>query len=55
MPIILITGGAGRVGAMLRPRLARPGRTLRLLDLTPPDSPGPGEEVVGRRSPTWPR
>src|SRR5580693_6849561 len=31
---------------MLRTRLARPGRTLRLLDITPPASPGPGEQVV---------
>ena len=47
MAIILITGGAGRIGTMLRTRLARPGRTLRLLDITPPADPaGPGEEVV---------
>ncbi|WP_433254051.1 NAD-dependent epimerase/dehydratase family protein [Streptosporangium sp. CA-135522] len=42
---VLVTGAAGRVGAMLRPRLARPGRTLRLLDLVPVD-PEPGEEAV---------
>jgi uronate dehydrogenase len=36
VPTILITGGSGRIGAMLRPRLARPGRTLRLLDVVPP-------------------
>jgi hypothetical protein len=44
---VLITGAAGRIGSMLRPRLARPGRTLRLLDiaaLTP--GPGTGEEAV---------
>jgi uronate dehydrogenase len=35
MPVILITGAAGRIGAMLRPRLAGPGRTLRLLDVAP--------------------
>ena len=46
MPIILITGGSGRIGSMLRTRLARPGRTLRLLDITPPVSPGPDEQVV---------
>jgi uronate dehydrogenase len=35
---ILITGAAGRIGGYLRSRLARPGRTLRLLDIdTPPD------------------
>jgi uronate dehydrogenase len=47
VPKILITGAAGRIGTMLRSRLARPGRVLRLLDiasLTPP--PGPGEEAV---------
>ena len=37
MPVIVITGAAGLVGSMLRPRLARPGRTLRLLDLAPAD------------------
>jgi NAD(P)-dependent dehydrogenase (short-subunit alcohol dehydrogenase family) len=45
MPTILITGAAGGIGAMLRPRLARPGRTLRLLD-TAPLTAGPGEEAV---------
>ena len=48
MPTILITGAAGAIGTMLRPRLARPGRTLRLLDTAPlPAGPaGPGEESV---------
>jgi hypothetical protein len=47
VPTILITGAAGRIGTMLRSRLARPGRVLRLLDIAPPDPPpGPGEEVV---------
>ncbi len=32
---IVITGAAGRIGSMLRPRLARPGRRLRLLDVVP--------------------
>jgi hypothetical protein len=45
MPIVLITGAAGQIGTMLRPRLARPGRTLRLLD-TAPLTPGPAEEVI---------
>src|SRR5258708_12509069 len=45
MPIVLITGAAGQIGTMLRPRLARPGRTLRLLD-TAPLTPGPGEEAI---------
>jgi uronate dehydrogenase len=45
MPTILITGAAGRVGTFLRPRLARPDRTLRLLD-TAPITAGPGEEAI---------
>ena len=45
MPVIVITGAAGLVGSMLRPRLARPGRTLRLLDLVPLTA-GPGEEAI---------
>jgi hypothetical protein len=45
VPTILITGAAGRIGTMLRPRLAQPGRTLRLLD-TAPLAAGPGEEGV---------
>ncbi len=45
MPTILITGAAGQVGTMLRPRLARPDRTLRLLDVAPLAA-APGEEVV---------
>jgi uronate dehydrogenase len=43
--IILITGAAGRIGAMLRTRLARPDRILRLFDIAPLTA-GPGEEVV---------
>jgi uronate dehydrogenase len=46
MSRILITGAAGRIGTMLRPRLARPGRLLRLLDVAPVPSPGPDEEVT---------
>jgi uronate dehydrogenase len=42
---ILLTGAAGAIGSMLRPRLARDGRTLRLLDIAPL-SAGPGEEVA---------
>jgi NAD(P)-dependent dehydrogenase (short-subunit alcohol dehydrogenase family) len=45
VPTILITGAAGHIGTMLRPRLARPGRTLRLLD-TAELTAGPGEEAV---------
>jgi uronate dehydrogenase len=44
---ILVTGAAGRIGSMLRIRLARPGRVLRLLDVVPvPDPAEPGEEAV---------
>jgi uronate dehydrogenase len=39
MPTILITGAAGSIGTMLRPRLARPGRVLRLLDIVPLAAP----------------
>jgi nucleoside-diphosphate-sugar epimerase len=47
VPTILITGAAGRIGTMLRSRLARPGRVLRLLDVAPlPAPPGAGEESV---------
>ena len=45
MSVIVITGAAGLVGSMLRPRLARPERTLRLLDLIPLTA-GPGEEAI---------
>jgi nucleoside-diphosphate-sugar epimerase len=45
MSTVLITGAAGGVGAILRPRLARPGRTLRLLDLAE-ITPEPGEEAI---------
>ena len=45
VPVVVITGAAGLVGSMLRPRLARPGRTLRLLDLAPLTA-GPGEEAI---------
>jgi len=43
---ILITGGAGKVATLLRPRLAGPGRILRLLDIKQPKEIGPGEEVI---------
>jgi nucleoside-diphosphate-sugar epimerase len=45
MSVILITGAAGRIGGMLRGRLARPDRTLRLLDVAPLTA-GSGEEVI---------
>ena len=44
---ILVTGAAGRIGTMLRSRLARPGRVLRLLDVAPlPGGPGAGAETL---------
>lgn len=42
---ILITGAAGNIGMMMRPRLRREGRVLRLLDITPPAPAEPGEPV----------
>jgi hypothetical protein len=42
---VLITGAAGGVGTLMRPRLARPDRTLRLFDIAPIEA-GQGEEVV---------
>jgi nucleoside-diphosphate-sugar epimerase len=46
MPTILMTGAAGRIGTMLRARLAVPGRILRLADVAPLEAVGPGEEEV---------
>lgn len=46
MPRLLITGGAGKVAALLRPRIASPDRTVRLFDIVPVTSPLEGEEVV---------
>jgi nucleoside-diphosphate-sugar epimerase len=45
---ILITGAAGKVATSLRPRLATPGRTLRLLDIVAPEKIGGAgaEEIV---------
>jgi uronate dehydrogenase len=43
---VLVTGAAGSLGDMLRSRLARPGRTLRLLDIAPMSASGAGEEIV---------
>ena len=45
MSVVVITGAAGLIGSMLRPRLARPERTLRLLDVVPLTA-GPGEEAI---------
>jgi NADP-dependent aldehyde dehydrogenase len=43
---VLITGAAGAMGRMLRPRLARPGRVLRLLDREPLPVGDDGAELV---------
>jgi len=43
---ILITGGAGKVAALLRPLMQRPRRVLRLLDIKEPSDVAPGEEVI---------
>jgi uronate dehydrogenase len=44
---ILITGAAGKVATSLRPRLATPGRTLRLLDIVAPEPiDGTGAEEI---------
>src|SRR3954465_444352 len=43
---VLITGSAGVVGTLMRPRLRRPGRALRLLDLAPQTASDASEEVV---------
>jgi NAD(P)-dependent dehydrogenase (short-subunit alcohol dehydrogenase family) len=43
---ILITGAAGMIGTFLRPRLVRPGRTLRLLDVRPVVDQQPREDVI---------
>ncbi|MEU7866417.1 NAD(P)-dependent oxidoreductase [Dactylosporangium sp. NPDC049140] len=42
---ILLTGAAGRIGTVLRPGLARPGRVLRVLDVQPQPPAAPGERV----------
>ncbi|MGO1054326.1 NAD-dependent epimerase/dehydratase family protein [Crossiella sp. CA198] len=42
---ILITGAAGGVGTLMRPRLARDGRILRLLDIAELPPAGAGEAV----------
>jgi nucleoside-diphosphate-sugar epimerase len=45
---VLVTGAAGRIGRLLRPRLARPGRVLRLLDNEPlhPSTVDAHEELI---------
>ncbi|MDI5963786.1 NAD-dependent epimerase/dehydratase family protein [Streptantibioticus silvisoli] len=49
MSRILITGAVGGVGTILRPQLAAPGRTLRLLDIAPlADLPAIPAAAAGR-------
>jgi len=46
---VLVTGAAGVVGTLMRPRLRRPGRILRLLDLVPlevDEAAGAAEEIM---------
>ncbi len=43
--VIVVTGGAGRIGGFLRSRLPRAGRTLRLLDTREPADLAGGEEA----------
>ncbi|GAB3149409.1 NAD-dependent epimerase/dehydratase family protein [Amycolatopsis sp. NPDC004378] len=43
---VLITGSAGVVGTLMRPRLKRDGRVLRLLDLAPQTASDASEEIV---------
>jgi uronate dehydrogenase len=45
MSIVVITGAAGRIGSMLRTRLAAPGRVLRLVDVKPVEAAS-GEEAI---------
>jgi nucleoside-diphosphate-sugar epimerase len=42
---VLVTGAGGRIGQMLRPRLARPWRVLRLLDSAEQEPAAAGEAV----------
>ncbi|MFE0458312.1 NAD-dependent epimerase/dehydratase family protein [Kitasatospora sp. NPDC058965] len=42
---VVMTGAAGGIGTLMRPRLARRGRTLRLLDIAALPHPEPGENV----------
>jgi uronate dehydrogenase len=45
---LVVTGAAGNMGRLLRPRLARPGRTLRLVDIAeqPPVAPDEPAELI---------
>lgn len=43
---LLVTGAAGGIGRVIRPRLASLAEVIRLSDLAAPDGAGSGEEVV---------
>ena len=43
---ILVTGGAGRIGTLMRNRLARPDRVLRFLDVAPQPPAGEGARIA---------
>ena len=45
MSVVVITGAAGLVGSMLRPRLARPDARCASLDIAPLTA-YPGEEAI---------
>lgn len=47
--VVLVTGSNGVVGRLMRPRLRRPGRTLRLLDVvrTEPEAQQDEQVIVG--------
>jgi hypothetical protein len=49
MDRVLITGAAGVVGTLMRPRLAREGRVLRLLDLARPANEGMAPAADGEQ------
>jgi NADP-dependent aldehyde dehydrogenase len=42
---VLVTGAAGHIGTVIRPRLARPNRVLRLLDTAEMAPAHDGEQV----------
>ncbi|QTK81105.1 NAD(P)-dependent oxidoreductase [Agrobacterium tumefaciens] len=46
MKRLLITGGAGQLGRVMRKRLAPMAETLRIADIAPLDPPGPREECL---------
>lgn len=49
---LLVTGASGRIGTLLRPLMAGPGRILRLLDTEPPTGLDPATEETAAGSVT---